>query len=39
MVEVPDPSKPNGTVAMVTQTGYTIKGRLLRSAKVCVYRS
>jgi molecular chaperone GrpE (heat shock protein) len=39
MVEVPDPSKPSGTVAMTSQTGYTIKGRLLRSAKVCVYRS
>ena len=39
MVEVPDPTKPNGQVAMTSMTGYTIKGRLLRSAKVCVYRS
>lgn len=39
MVEVPDPTKPSGTVAMTSVTGYTMKGRLLRSAKVCVYRS
>ena len=39
MVEVPDPSKESGSVAMTTQTGYMIKDRVLRSAKVCVYRN
>jgi len=36
VMEVPDPSKPAGTVVMVMQTGYTLHGRLLRSAMVGV---
>lgn len=36
MMELEDPAKPAGTVAMVMQTGYTIHDRLLRPAMVAV---
>lgn len=36
MFEVPDPSVPNGTVAQVVQTGFSIGGRVLRPALVGV---
>jgi molecular chaperone GrpE len=34
MFEVPDPSKPEGTVVQVVQTGYAIGDRILRPAMV-----
>src|ERR1700761_3372186 len=34
MFEVPDPSKPEGTVVQVVQTGYAIGDRVLRPAMV-----
>jgi molecular chaperone GrpE (heat shock protein) len=37
MNQVPYASKPENTVAMVHQKGYTLNGRLLREAKVGVY--
>src|SRR5262245_25984659 len=36
MYEVPDPSKPAGTIAQVMQAGYTIGERVLRPALVAV---
>jgi molecular chaperone GrpE len=36
MFEIDDPSKPAGTVIQVVETGYVIKDRLLRPAKVGV---
>jgi molecular chaperone GrpE len=36
MFEVPDPSRPTGTVAQVIQPGYMIGGRVLRPALVAV---
>ncbi len=36
MFEIDDPSKPAGTVVQVVETGYVIKDRLLRPAKVGV---
>lgn len=36
VMEVNDPSQPQGTVVMVMQTGYTIQDRLLRPAMVGV---
>ena len=39
LVEVPDPSKPHGTVAFVQKTGYALKGRVIRAASVAVVRN
>ena len=36
MMEMEDPSQPEGTVVMVMQAGYTIQDRLLRPALVAV---
>lgn len=36
LFEIPDPSKPNGTVMQEVSSGWTIHGRLLRAAKVGV---
>jgi len=36
VVEIPDPSKPPGTIVQVMAPGYTIAGRLLRAAMVGV---
>jgi molecular chaperone GrpE len=36
VVEIPDPSKPAGTIVQVMAPGYTIAGRLLRAAMVGV---
>lgn len=36
VVEIPDPTKPPGTVVQVMMPGYTIAGRLLRAAVVGV---
>jgi len=36
MFEMPDPTKPAGTVAQVVQPGYELNGRLLRPARVVV---
>ncbi len=36
MFEIDDPSKPAGTVVQVVETGYVLKDRLLRPAKVGV---
>jgi len=36
MMEMEDPSQPEGTVAMVMQQGYTIQDRLLRPALVAI---
>ena len=36
MFEVPDPSRPEGTVVLVVQTGYAIGDRVLRPAMVGV---
>jgi molecular chaperone GrpE len=36
MFELPDPSKPAGTVAQVVQPGYMIGERVLRPAMVAV---
>jgi molecular chaperone GrpE len=36
MFELPDPSRPAGTVAQVVQPGYTIGERVLRPAMVAV---
>ncbi|MBT3306124.1 MAG: nucleotide exchange factor GrpE [Alphaproteobacteria bacterium] len=36
MFEMDDPSKPSGTVVQVVETGYVLKDRLLRPAKVGV---
>jgi molecular chaperone GrpE len=38
LFEVDDPSGKPGTIAIVSQTGYTIGERLLRAAKVGVRR-
>ena len=38
MYEVPDETKPQGTVVQVVEEGYTLHGRLLRPAKVGVSR-
>jgi molecular chaperone GrpE len=38
MFEVPDPSKPEGTVVQVVQTGFAIGDRVLRPAMVGVAR-
>lgn len=38
VMEVDDPSQPQGTVVMMMQTGYTIQDRLLRPAMVGVSR-
>lgn len=38
MYEVPDESKPQGTVVQVVEEGYTLHGRLLRPTKVGVSR-
>ncbi|EGR30301.1 ribulose-phosphate 3-epimerase, putative [Ichthyophthirius multifiliis] len=36
LFNIPDPTKENGTVAFVAQTGYKIQDRVLRPAKVGV---
>jgi molecular chaperone GrpE len=36
VMEIPDPSKPAGTIVQVMAPGYTIAGRLLRAAMVGV---
>jgi hypothetical protein len=36
MMEVEDPARPAGTVALVMQAGYVLNGRLLRPAMVGV---
>jgi molecular chaperone GrpE len=36
MLEIPDPSRPSGTVAQVIQPGYMIGERVLRPALVGV---
>ena len=36
MYEVPDPSRPSGTVVQVVQAGYMIGERVLRPALVAV---
>jgi molecular chaperone GrpE len=36
MFEVPDPTRPEGTVVQVMQAGYTIADRVLRPALVGV---
>jgi molecular chaperone GrpE len=36
MIEIPDPSKPHGTVAQVYEIGYQLHDRLLRPARVGV---
>jgi molecular chaperone GrpE len=36
MFEVPDPSRPEGTVVQVVQAGYSIGDRVLRPAMVGV---
>ena len=36
VVEIPDPTKPAGTIVQVMAPGYTIAGRLLRAAMVGV---
>ena len=38
MFELPDPSRPAGTIAQVMQPGYTIGDRILRPAMVAVAR-
>eukprot|EP00898_Chlorokybus_atmophyticus_P004659 jgi/Chlat1/5194/Chrsp33S05171 len=37
--EVPDPSKPNGTVGVVMKTGYKLHDRVVRPAQVGVVRN
>jgi molecular chaperone GrpE len=39
VMEVEDPSQPPGTVTQVLEQGYTIRGRLLRPARVAVSKS
>ncbi len=39
MFEAPMPDKPNGTVIQVVESGYVLKGRLLRAAKVGVAKN
>ncbi|XP_068642223.1 grpE protein homolog 2, mitochondrial-like isoform X2 [Aristolochia californica] len=36
VVQIPDPSKPPGTVAAVIKTGYTLHDRIIRPAEVVV---
>jgi len=38
MFEIPDESKPQGTIAQVVEAGYMLNDRLLRPAKVGVTR-
>ncbi len=38
LFEVPDPDQPSGTVAQVIEVGYRLRDRLLREAKVGVYK-
>lgn len=38
LFEVPDPEQPAGTVAQVIEVGYRLRDRLLREAKVGVYK-
>ncbi len=39
MFEVPDPQQPAGTVAQVIEVGYRLHDRLLRAARVGVFKS
>ncbi len=39
MFEVPDPQQPAGTVAQVIEVGYRLHDRLLRAARVGVYKA
>ena len=39
LVQVPDPSKANGTVAFVQKCGYVLRGRVVRAATVGIVKN
>jgi molecular chaperone GrpE len=39
LFEVPDPSKPAGTIAQIIKPGYKLKDRVVRAAEVGTYKS
>lgn len=39
LFEIPDPTKPHGTVAVAQKVGYSLNGRTLRPAQVGVFKA